>query len=101
MTKAQKIIVLAAASLIIISILYPPYLRIATLVHPSSGQETSSASERGWTWIFKTGGIEREPVTVDDVLVTRNELRFDILSLEIFGILVLAGAALLVTKKGK
>lgn len=83
MTKTQKVIVLAAAIIILFAILFPPYyISILNFNQFVNGQRLS-----GWKWIGMIRGSEK--------------IRFDMLRLEIFGVVVLAGAALLITKKAK
>lgn len=54
----------------------------------------------GWTWIFEVSKIEKvDTAGVAGMASMRYYVRFDILGLEVLGILVLAGAALLITKK--
>jgi len=99
MTKAQKIIVVAATLLIIIAWLFPPYWEVdvdkdgkftgkfvwkfdQSLRDIIKGpEETKDSDGRTWIWHWsypKAGGL---------------------LLLEISGILILAGAGLLITKK--
>ena len=103
MTKAQKIIVMAAAGLIVIAFLFPPY-------------KDCPFNEKG-EWIgkcyikwefnrtlrdmiddikqtsFKSSGMTFGIMEINYPLMRR------LLFLEIFGVVVLAGAALLITKK--
>lgn len=80
MTKTQKVIVMTAAFLIMVAVIYPPFY---------SQFDEGEWSSSGWKSIVNL--VEhRENVP---------KIRFDVLFLEIFGILVLAGAALLITKK--
>jgi len=83
MTNKQKTIVLVAAILIVAAILYPPFYS-----NYSKGEWTYAGS--GWMFIGKL---------VKDYPRYFPKVRFDILGLEILGILVLAGAALLISKK--
>jgi hypothetical protein len=89
MTKTQKIIVLAAAVMIIAAVLYPPCNLIT--MFPADDGPKLILSYSGWNWITRLLDNNEHQVTA--------YVRFDILSLEIFGILVLAGAGLLITKK--
>jgi hypothetical protein len=96
MTKTQKIIILAAAVLIILSLLYPPYYAINRLSDDLKGLIVKS----GWGWISMINRIDKYPFeATGNMVITNYKIRFDVLSLEIFGILVLAGAAHLTTKK--
>lgn len=85
MTKTQKIIILAAAVLIIVAILFPPYY---SYWEDRGWQSLSS----GYISIFKLvkGSPGFYPI-----------IQLDIYASEIFGTLILAGVAFLVTKKGK
>jgi len=79
-SKTHRIIINAAAFLIVFAIIYPPYYSTMTdgiWINP------------GWKII----------VSLMDCPTRVPKIRFDILAIEIFGILVLAGAALLITKK--
>jgi hypothetical protein len=91
-TKTQKIIVLSAVVLIIAAVLYPPYYRVRHAV--TRNYDTTIESGGGWEWIFEVNKISQNYATES----SRDYVRFDILGLEIFGILVLAGAALLIAK---
>jgi len=83
MTKTQKIIVLAVAVLILIAVIYPPYIQ------STWAQNGWSPQKQGWTWIGQLG-YPQPNINV--------KIRFVVFGLEIFGILVLAGAAMLVCK---
>jgi hypothetical protein len=102
MTKTQKIIVMVAAVLIFLAVVYPPYNRIRKTTRGDT--VNTQIIYLAWGFAFsktfqpKSGLSEYS----DGSLGNRNDyskIRFDILSLEIFGILVLAGAAYLITKK--
>ena len=95
MTKTQKIIVLAAAVLIIAAILYPPY-NFFTL-SPDTERHQWRLTHSGWTWITAMGP-SNESFNGRYSFVYR-KIGYDRLSMEIFGIFVLAGAGLLITKK--
>jgi hypothetical protein len=74
---------MAAAILILCAILYPPYYS-----KYKEGEWTYSNS--GWIFIYDF---------VKNYRKFFPKIRFDILSLEIFGILVMAGAGFLISKK--
>jgi len=96
-TKAQKIIVLVAAVLLAAAILYPPYnlFTIAVGTEPPQWQVANSE----WTWITNMGASQ-EMFNGNSLFVYR-KVRFGTLIVEIFGILVLASAAFLITKRTK
>jgi hypothetical protein len=101
MIKTQKKTVLIAAILIIFSIIYPPYYRHELSVSsPISSYIEMKIIYSGWASIFskefKAEDGEYEGTTT---YYRFSEIRFDILGLEIFGILVLATAVFLVSKK--
>jgi|APFre7841882630_1041343.scaffolds.fasta_scaffold272647_1 hypothetical protein len=85
MTKAQKIVILAAAVLILCAILFPPYY---TYWEDRNWEYSFS----GWVFIFKL--VKTSPFF-------HPKIQYDIFALEIFGILVLTGAALSIAKKRK
>jgi hypothetical protein len=98
MTKAQKIIVLVAAVLMIVAVLYPPYY---LFIH-STDDNITRIVDTGWEWIIDVSKIDSKSYAKPYYTVSfYSKIRFDILGLEIFGILVLAGAALLITNKAK
>jgi len=84
-TKTKRIIILAAAILFIIILLFPPYLRVCD----SSDQNFPTAS--GWTFMFELIKVQAPGCVM--------KIRFDLLGIEIFGILVLASGAYLIAKK--
>jgi len=86
MTRTRKIIVLASVVLIIIALAFPPCDR--WIEWPSR----DAPEQVGWTWIGKMG-VRGSP--------EYRRIRWDVLSGEVIGILVLAGAAYLVSKKVK
>lgn len=92
MTKTQKVIVLATAALIIATFLYPPYYYFSR----SAENNMTNLTYSGWDWIFHVN-----KTTFDNPYFHFYRIRFDIMSLEILGVLVLSGAAFLVTKKRK
>lgn len=105
MTKVQKTIILAAASLIIIAFLFPPYwdAKIGedgelygkhTKWEFNQSLRDTLTLDRTEMRKTKDGGIQFGYVPIFEYPV-----RDDLLLLEIFCILVLAGAASLVAKK--
>ena len=101
MTKTQKIIVLAAAVLIIIAFLFPPYREcpfnekgewIGKCYIKWAFNKNIQDIIRSETSLTSSGGIRFSIMEVEYPLMQR------LLYLEIFGILVLAGGALLITK---
>ena len=95
MTKTQKTIALAAAVLIIAAIFYPPYnlFTIAVGTEPPHWQVAHS----GWTWITNMGASQE--MFNGNLSFVYRKIGYDRLGIEIFGILVFAGAALLIAKK--
>ena len=93
MTKTQKIIVLAAAVLLAAAIFYPPYNLFVVGTEPPQWQLAHS----GWTWITNMGASQEMFNGIMSFVYRK--VQFFTLIVEIFGILVLAGAALLITKK--
>ena len=95
MARTQKVIVLTAAVLIIAAIIYSPYnlFTISPDTEPPQWRLTYS----GWTWITAMGPAN-EIFNGRNLFVYR-KMGYDRLSMEIFGILVLAGMAFLITKK--
>lgn len=103
MTKAQKIIVLAAAVLILIAFLFPPYKEcpfnekgewigkcyIKWAFNKSLQDWIRSIKDISW----KSSRMEFGMMEINYPLMRR------LLFVEIFGILVLAGAGLLISKK--
>jgi hypothetical protein len=98
MTKRQKTIILTAAGLIILSLLYPPYYRIGHVI--ATGKEVTVMVDGGWEPIFDLSIIENKGGS-GGYMSIRTKVRFDILSLEILGILVLSGAASIISKKSR
>jgi hypothetical protein len=95
---AQEAIILAAALMIVMAILFPPCnkftLSSKTLIIDKSGT--------GWAWILDTkehGDFIWGAYKLSRLDAKYPEIRYDLLGFEIFGILVLAGAASLITKK--
>jgi hypothetical protein len=82
MTLTRKVIIIGAALLIIFAVMYPPYY--------------SELTSDNWIWINPGWKFI---VNLVDHPTKAPKIRFDILTFEIFGILVVAGAAFLVSKK--
>jgi len=101
MTKTKKIIVLATAVLILCAILYPPYQKFCQCI--SEGKTNTDLSKTGWDWIFNVNKTSFKSQTEPYMAswFWYSQITFNILSVEIFGILVLAGEGLLITKKAK
>lgn len=106
LTKTQKIIVISAAVLITITILFVPYRTIESTLEMTSPIDNRIITQirtidAGYDLIFSLALAQSIKSTEDDLRIVSQKtiIQFDILSLEIFGILVLAGAAFLVTKK--
>jgi len=97
MAKTRTIIVLAAVVLLAAAILYPPYnlFTIAVGTEPPHWQVAHS----GWTWITNMGASQE--MFNGNLSFVYRKVQFFTLIVEIFGILVLAGAALLITSKAK
>ena len=96
MTKARKIIVLAAAVLMIVAVLYPPYYQF---IH-STDDNITRIVDTGWESIIDVSKNDSKSYANPYYTVSfYSKIRFDILGLEIFGILVLTGAGVLITKK--
>ena len=90
--KAQKVIILATALLITLSILFPPCAKFVSL----SKADRMTKHGTGWTWILKTKGRELDRIYKLNGLDAKFlEIRYAILAAEIIGILTLAGAAYL------
>jgi hypothetical protein len=95
MTKTQKIIVLAAAVLIVAAVLFPPYW---DYIIDKQGHITGARTK----WEFN-----RQLASIIDDISSGNwmfawyeiPVRRGLFTIEILGILVLAGAGLLITKK--
>jgi hypothetical protein len=104
MTKVQKIIIIVTPGLIFLSVLYLPYKKISTTIPVDNRIRVQEKTiEVGWEFIFylsRDTSFELKN-TYRGTVNNRTTVRFDILGLEIYGILVLAGAALLVMKKDK
>lgn len=95
---AQEAIILAAALMIVLAILFPPCNKFAL----SSKTLKIDKTGTGWAWILNTkehGDFAWGAYKLSKLDAAFPEIRYDILGSEIFGILVLAGAALLITKK--
>jgi hypothetical protein len=96
MAKTQKIIVLAAAVLIIVAILFPPYW---DYIIDRQGHIMGARTK----WEFN-----RQLASIINDISSGNwmfawyeyRVRRGLFTIEILGILVLAGAALLITKRG-
>ena len=106
MTKTQKIIVIISAVLIAITILFIPYRTIETTLETTSTMDSrimvqKKTVDAGWDFIFNLALAESIKSAEDNLRIVSQKtiIQFDVLSLEIFGILVLAGAGLLITKK--
>lgn len=95
MTKAQKIIVLAAAVLIIAAVLFPPYW---DYIIDKQGHITGARTK--WAFSRQLTGI-MDDISSGNWMFTWYEIpvRREVFTIEISGILVLAGAACLVTKR--
>jgi hypothetical protein len=89
MTKAQKIVVLAAAGLILIAFLFPPY---------KEGEVDEKGELTGWhvKWAFNKNmrDLINPPYEIWEY-ATAPEIQ----CIEVFGIIVLAGAAFLIMNK--
>jgi hypothetical protein len=82
MTMTRKVIIIASALLMIFAVMYPP--------------SYSELTSDNWTWINPGW---RFIVNLLDHPTKAPKIRFDVLTLEILGILVIAGAAFLVSKR--
>jgi len=97
--KAQELIILTAAIIIVLAILFPPCNNFAL----SSKTRKVDKTGTGWAWILNTkerGDFVWRTYMLGDLDAEYPEIRYGPLGLEIFGILIMAGASLLITKKG-
>jgi cytochrome c oxidase subunit IV len=95
---AKEAIILANALLIVMAILFPPCNKYTL----SSKTLKVDKSGTGWAWILDTkehGDFIWGAYKLSRQDAKYPEIRYDVLGLEIFGILVLAGTGLLITKK--
>jgi hypothetical protein len=95
---AQEGIILATALLIVMAILFPPCNKFTL----SSKTLKIDKAGTGWAWILDTkehGDFIWGAYKLGRLDAKYPEIRYDVLGLEIFGILVLAGTGLLITKK--
>lgn len=103
--KAKKTVVLVTASLIIVVVLFPPCAKYSHSIAIDEEKSKTEVIKTGWGWILDAfafkGKIEVTKTPVKTRTYTYCNPRLGILALEILGILVLAGAALLITKKTK
>ena len=101
MNKAQKIIVMAAAVLIILAILFPPY----TELQVNDKNELTGKWHVEWTFNKDLRDIIHDFKGVFSgqfrLINAEYPLMRRLLFYEIFGILVLAGAAFVITRKAK
>ena len=84
--------------MIVLAILFPPCNKLAL----SSKTQKIERIGSGWTWILDTkehGRYVWGGYMLSKLDAKYPEIRYDVLGLEIFGIFVLAGAALLITAK--
>jgi hypothetical protein len=82
--------------LILCTILFPPYYAIRT--HAKYFNE-KWLSKAGWAWLPDLNKVDQEFFKeTSSTVVTNYLIRFDILGLEIFGILVMSGAVFIITK---
>lgn len=96
MTKLAKIIFLTTAALIMLSILFPPFFYVGDI--QTNSEVRTVISKSGWGFLFFMNKINYKTGS-ESATILRYIIRFDILSLEIFGIVVLGGAAFLLSKK--
>ena len=98
--RAQQVIILAAALMIVLAILFPPCNRFKL----SSKTLKIDKTGTGWAWILNTkehGDFVWGAYKLSRLDAKYPEIRYDVLGLEIFGIFVLAGAGLLIAKKSR
>jgi ABC-type phosphate transport system permease subunit len=95
MTKAQKVIIAAAAALSIAAILYPPYIFFT--ISPDTEPPQWRLTHSGWTWITAMGPSNE--IFNGRYSFVYRKIGYGMLSMEIFGTLVLAGAALVIARK--
>ena len=89
MNKRQRLIIAIGFVLILLSVLCPPYYRV---VQTYLGQK--SIYQSGWTFIFNI-----KVIAGSGRVSIRNEIRFDILFLAIFIIVILTSFAIFLSKK--
>ena len=98
--KTQEAIILIATLITVLAILFPPCDRFTL----SSKTLKIDKTGTGWSWILNTkehGEFIWWAYKLSRLDATYPEIRYDVLFLEIFGILVLAGAGFLITKGNK
>lgn len=98
MNKAQKIIVLIALLMILICLVYPPYLEMAF----AFGKEGIIGA--GLDWIFNSFGkkLEEKNTNGDSLSFTVwRKIRFDVLLCEILAVGIIATIFVLIVKKNR